>query len=101
VVGKDGQAHTKEVDATSLFDAADEVIRDWNRLWWWSSSSPIRCDFVIVQLRVFVLPDRFNHRSNPLAGLVTVPCILKGGIRMSVSGEVCPMSVQSGVNIFG
>jgi hypothetical protein len=41
VVGKDGEIHTKHVDATSLFDAADEVIRDWNRLWWWSSSAVI------------------------------------------------------------
>jgi hypothetical protein len=43
-VGKDGQTHKKEVDATSLFDAADEVIRDWNRLWWWSSSSLIQVE---------------------------------------------------------
>jgi hypothetical protein len=42
--GKDGELHCKTVDATSLFDAADEVIRDWNRLWWWSSSSPIQIE---------------------------------------------------------
>lgn len=42
--GKDGELHTKTVDATSLFDAADEVIRDWNRLWWWSSSSLIEIE---------------------------------------------------------
>lgn len=44
VFGKDGDTHTKQVDATSLFDAADTVIRDWNRLWWWSSSSPIQIE---------------------------------------------------------
>jgi hypothetical protein len=42
--GKDGETHTKEVDATSLFDAADTVMHDWNRLWWWSSSSPIHVE---------------------------------------------------------
>jgi hypothetical protein len=36
VFGKDGETHTREVDATSLFEAADTVIRDWNRLWWCS-----------------------------------------------------------------
>lgn len=44
VLGKDGETHTKEVDATSLFDAADMVIQDWNRLWWWASSSPIQIE---------------------------------------------------------
>jgi hypothetical protein len=33
-----------EGDATSLFDVADEVIRDWNPLWWWSSSSLIQIE---------------------------------------------------------
>jgi hypothetical protein len=42
IVGKDGETHTKEVDATSPFDAADTVIREWNRLWWWSSSATIQ-----------------------------------------------------------
>jgi hypothetical protein len=42
--GKDGELHSKTVDATSLFDTADEVIRDWNRLWWWSSSSLIQIE---------------------------------------------------------
>jgi hypothetical protein len=42
VVGKDGEIHSKDLDATSLFDAADTVIRDWNRLWWWSSSAIIQ-----------------------------------------------------------
>jgi hypothetical protein len=42
--GKDGELHSKTVDATSLFDAADEIIRDWNRLWWWSSSSLIEIE---------------------------------------------------------
>jgi hypothetical protein len=44
IVGKDGQTHTSEVDATSLFDAAETVMRDWNRLWWWSSSSMIQIE---------------------------------------------------------
>jgi hypothetical protein len=38
------RTHKKEVDATSLFDAADEVVRDWHRLWWWSSSSLIQIE---------------------------------------------------------
>jgi hypothetical protein len=44
VFGKDGETHTKEVDATSLFDAADTVIRDWNRLWWWPSGASIQIE---------------------------------------------------------
>lgn len=44
VLGKDGQTHTRKVDATSLFNAAHTVIQDWNRLWWWASSSPIHVE---------------------------------------------------------
>jgi len=44
VLVKDGQTHKKEVDATSLFDAADTVVMDWHRLWWWSSSSLIQIE---------------------------------------------------------
>jgi hypothetical protein len=43
-VAKGREPHSKTVDATSLFDAADEVIQDWNRLWWWSSSSLIQIE---------------------------------------------------------
>jgi hypothetical protein len=44
VLGKDGQTHTREVDATSLFDAAHTVIQEWNRLWWWAPRSPIHVE---------------------------------------------------------
>jgi hypothetical protein len=42
--GKDGEIHRREVDATSVFDAADTVIQEWHRLWCWSSSSLIEIE---------------------------------------------------------
>jgi hypothetical protein len=41
IFGKDGETHTTELDATSLFEAADTLIRDFSRLWWWSSTATI------------------------------------------------------------
>jgi hypothetical protein len=37
--GKDGQLHTLECEADSLFNAADHAIDQWNRLWWFTSDA--------------------------------------------------------------
>jgi hypothetical protein len=39
--GEDGQLHTLEYDAASLFDAADKAIYDWHRLWWFTSDADL------------------------------------------------------------
>ncbi len=44
MIAKDGEVHTSEVDATSLFEAADTFIRDHSRLWWWSTSAIIEIE---------------------------------------------------------
>ena len=31
----DGQTHTVELAASSLFDAAAQAMQGWARLWWW------------------------------------------------------------------
>jgi hypothetical protein len=37
--GTDGQLHTLECEADSLFAAADRAMTEWNRLWWFSSDA--------------------------------------------------------------
>jgi len=37
--GKDGQLHTLECDADSLFAAAEKGVTEWNRFWWFSSDA--------------------------------------------------------------
>jgi hypothetical protein len=34
MTGKDGERHTVETDAISLFDAAYKAQQQWARLWW-------------------------------------------------------------------
>jgi hypothetical protein len=69
VFGKDGETHSTEVDATSLFDAADTVIRDWNRLWWWSTSSAIQIESGDDRWRVSQASMRKWRQSKTTGGL--------------------------------
>jgi hypothetical protein len=61
---QDGQTHTVEVTASSLFDAAAQAMRSWSMLWWYAS------DLVI---------DRSTVRRSPVAG--------QGGSGASVAGR--------------
>jgi hypothetical protein len=35
------EAHLVAVKASSLFDAAEQAIQQWSRLWWWSNRNPL------------------------------------------------------------
>ena len=35
MVGQDGRTHEAAVEASSLFDAADRALQQWERLWWY------------------------------------------------------------------
>jgi hypothetical protein len=39
VVGGDGETHRTEVTASSVFDAVDQAMNEWARLWWFSPGS--------------------------------------------------------------
>ena len=41
VVGGDGQTHTVEVQASSLFDAVDQAAQQWARLWWYRGEAVV------------------------------------------------------------
>ena len=35
IVDPEGQTQTIEVEASSMFDAADRALQQWCRLWWY------------------------------------------------------------------
>jgi hypothetical protein len=37
MIGEDGRTHSTTLDATSLYDAADQALTKWSRLWWFNS----------------------------------------------------------------
>jgi hypothetical protein len=39
VIGGDGEPHEVEVNAASLFDAVDQAIQQWSRLWWFNAGA--------------------------------------------------------------
>ena len=41
IVDAHGQAHTLEVEASSVFDAADQATLGWAKLWWWDPDEVI------------------------------------------------------------
>ena len=41
MIGKDGQLHSIETDADSLFAAAYAGLRSWSLLWWYDSDAVI------------------------------------------------------------
>ena len=41
VAGGDGQVHTVEVNASSLFGAVDQAAAQWARLWWYAGTEVV------------------------------------------------------------
>jgi hypothetical protein len=41
IIGRDGQAHTLEVETSSVFDAVDQAVQSWSKLWWWYADAVI------------------------------------------------------------
>jgi len=39
VIGGDGEPHQVAVNAASLFDAVDQAIHQWSRLWWFNAGA--------------------------------------------------------------
>ena len=39
VIDLNGEPHQVEVNAASLFDAVDQAIEQWSRLWWFDASA--------------------------------------------------------------
>ena len=39
--GTDDELHTAEFDAISLFDAANQGIKKWSVVWWYSTDQPV------------------------------------------------------------
>jgi hypothetical protein len=39
ILGKDGETHTLNTTAASLFDAAQQAERESSRLWWWDGKA--------------------------------------------------------------
>jgi hypothetical protein len=39
VIDGDGKAHQVAVNAHSLFDAVDQAIQQWSRLWWFDAGA--------------------------------------------------------------
>ena len=50
--GKDGQLHTLECEAESLFAAAEKGVAEWNRFWWYSSDAVLEIRSVDEKWRV-------------------------------------------------
>lgn len=41
IAGRDGETHTVEVQVKSLFDAANQAVEQWARLWWYDGDSVV------------------------------------------------------------
>ena len=41
MIGKDGETHLVEVEASSLFDAAGQAVQRWARFWWFQPDALI------------------------------------------------------------
>jgi hypothetical protein len=41
MLGKDRRTHTLTLEAASLFDAADQAINQWSRLWWFDPQAAL------------------------------------------------------------
>jgi hypothetical protein len=56
--GKDDQLHATETDAAILFEAAYAAIREWGKLWWYSSDG-------VIEVRAG--PQRWRVRASRVA----------------------------------
>jgi len=36
MIGEDGRTHSTTLDASSLYDAAEQALTKWSRLWWFN-----------------------------------------------------------------
>jgi hypothetical protein len=45
IAGKNGERHTIETDAISLFDAAHKAQQQWAMLWWYQPTATDRGSF--------------------------------------------------------
>jgi hypothetical protein len=52
IVGQDGQTYSRDVTASSQFDAADQVVQGWSKLWWWYGPN------AVIEIRVAINAGR-------------------------------------------
>lgn len=68
-VGTDNQTHTETVEASSLFDAANQAMKRVSQLWWWNPAAPITVQVNGTERRV--LPGKViewrNAKAKPLS----------------------------------
>jgi hypothetical protein len=62
MVGKDGQWHSIETDADSLFAAAYAGIRAWAPLWWYDSEALIEVRSAGGAWKVSAASPKFFYR---------------------------------------
>jgi hypothetical protein len=41
IIGQDGQTYSLEVEASSAFDAVDQALQSWAKLWWYEPNAVI------------------------------------------------------------
>jgi hypothetical protein len=41
IIGQDGQTYSLDVRASSLFDAVDQAVQSWAKLWWYEPNAVI------------------------------------------------------------
>jgi hypothetical protein len=42
IIGQDGQTYSRDVTAaSSLFDAVDQAVQGWAKLWWWHADAVV------------------------------------------------------------
>jgi outer membrane biosynthesis protein TonB len=41
IIGQDGQTYSLDVTASSLFDAVDQAVQSWAKLWWYKPDAVI------------------------------------------------------------
>ena len=63
MIGKDGESHLVEVEASSLFDAAGRAVQQWTRMWWFQPDALI--DVRIGANRWLVRQDRLRQARGP------------------------------------
>jgi hypothetical protein len=53
IIGQDGQTYSLDVRASSLFDAVDQAVQSWAKLWWYEPNAVIevRADDQIWKVR--------------------------------------------------
>ena len=73
IVGADHLTHTAEVEADSLFSAAEQAIRQWCVFWWFSGDSPIDVKAGDKQWKVSQARVREWREARPIPPLPVQP----------------------------